>query len=586
MRTRPPLVLIVLTVVLALGLFAPAALAAPRDAAVESLAALAIQQAELTAGDGAAGDRFGYSVALFGDTALVGAAYKPVGTNDQQGAAYVFTRSGAIWTQQQQLTASDGATGDRFGSSVALSGDTALVGASLKTSGANVYQGVAYVFTRTAGVWTQQQKLTASDGVAYDLFGGSVALSGDTALVGARRKTVDGNIYQGAAYVFTRSATVWTQQQKLTASDGAVRDAFGLAVALSGDTALVGAPDKTVGGNFGQGAAYVFTRTAGVWTQQQLTASDSAEGDQFGDAVALSGDTALVGAYGKRRGANPYQGAAYVFTRTAGVWTQQQQLTASGGAYDLVGSSVALSGDTALVGASFMTVGTNDSQGAACVFTRSAGVWTQRQKLTASDAAAGDGFGDAVALSGDTALVGASYKTVGTNVEQGAAYVFAPWLGHAIGAAAGPHGTITPSGRTAVPLGGSQSYTITPERGYHVAEVRVDGRSVGALTSYTFTNVTRDHAISATFAIDTYALTSLVGTAGHGCVTPAGTQTVTYGATPTFIFSPDRGYYASRLTIDGVAVAFSAPNRYTFAPVTGRHTLQVFFTTAPRQALR
>ena len=153
-------------------------------------------------------------------------------------------------------------------------------------------------------------------------------------------------------------------------------------------------------------------------------------------------------------------------------------------------------------------------------------------------------------------------------------------------ASAGPHGAIDPSGWMGLPPGGSQRFTITPELGYHVADVRVDGRSVGAVTSYDFVNVTRDHTISAAFAIDTYTITPRVGTAGHGFVSPALPQTVTFGSTPTFTFSPERGYYASRLTVDGVAVGFSGPNRYTFAPVDGSHVLQVFFTVAPRQALR
>ena len=161
-----------------------------------------------------------------------------------------------------------------------------------------------------------------------------------------------------------------------------------------------------------------------------------------------------------------------------------------------------------------------------------------------------------------------------------------PTAAFAIIASAGPHGTISPNGWVSVPAGYSPRFTITPERGYHVADVRVDGRSVGAVTSYDFVNVTRDHTISAGFAIDTYTITPRVGTAGHGFVSPALPQTVTFGSTPTFTFSPERGYYASRLTVDGVAVGFSGPNRYTFAPVDGSHVLQVFFTVAPRQALR
>ena len=328
---------------------------------------LIYREQKVIASDGAAEDYFGVSVALSGDTALVGAYGDDVGANSNQGSAYVFTRSGTTWTQQGQLTASDGAADDLFGYSVALSGDTALVGAWRDDVGANYDQGSAYVFTRSGTTWTPQGKLTASDGEAGDIFGNSVALSGDTALVGAEYDHVGANSDQGSVYVFTRSGTTWTQQGKLTASDGAAGDYFGISVALSGDTALVGAYLDNVGANMWQGSAYVFTRSGTTWTQQgKLTASDGAAEDRFGISVALSGDTALVGAYLDDVGANIYQGSAYVFTRSGATWTQQGKLTASDGAADeLFGVSVALSGDTALVGADSDTVGANSDQGSA-----------------------------------------------------------------------------------------------------------------------------------------------------------------------------------------------------------------------------
>ncbi|MSQ08671.1 MAG: hypothetical protein EXR44_05165, partial [Dehalococcoidia bacterium] len=200
------------------------------------------QQQKLTASDGAANDFFGYSVAVSGDTAVVGAW----GDDSAKGSAYVFTRSGSTWTQQQKLTASDGAAIDYFGYSVAVSGDTAVVGAY----GDDSYKGSAYVFTRSGSTWTQQQKLTASDGAANDYFGGSVAVSGDTAVVGAYGDDSE----KGSAYVFTRSGSTWTQQQKLTASDGAANDFFGWSVAVSGDTAVVGARSD----DSSKGSAYMF----------------------------------------------------------------------------------------------------------------------------------------------------------------------------------------------------------------------------------------------------------------------------------------------------------------------------------------
>ena len=275
---------------------------------------IGVQQAKLVASDGAVSDSFGRSVALSGDTALVGAYFDDGGANRDQGSAYVFTRSGGVWTQQAKLVASDGAANDYFGASVALWGDTALVGAYGDAIGANTGQGSAYVFTRSGGVWMQQAKLVASDGAATDGFGVSVALSGDTALVGAYTDDVGVNSDQGSAYVFTRSGVVWTEQAKLVASDGAANDYFGFSVALSGDTALLGAYGDAIGANMGQGSAYVFTRSGVVWTQQaKLVASDGAGNDNFGISVALSGDTALVGAHLDDVGANSNQGSAYLF---------------------------------------------------------------------------------------------------------------------------------------------------------------------------------------------------------------------------------------------------------------------------------
>ena len=246
-----------LALALLVCLLAPAASASAGPAATppaDPLALLAVQQAQLLAFDGAAGDYFGYSVALSGETALVGAPWGTVGSNVEQGSAYVFVRSGAGWIQQAKLLATDGAAYDNFGYSVALSGETALVGAP----GGNAEQGSAWVFTRSGADWSQQAHLTASDGAAGDWFGYRVAISSDTALVGSPQQTVGGNADQGSAYVFTRSGASWSQQAHLTASDGAAHDYyFGNSVAISGETALVGAPGDTVGSNTLQGSAYV-----------------------------------------------------------------------------------------------------------------------------------------------------------------------------------------------------------------------------------------------------------------------------------------------------------------------------------------
>jgi trimeric autotransporter adhesin len=381
-----------------------------------------VQQAKLTGSTSS----FGYSVTLSGDgnTLLIGAQDTTVNGRQSQGAAYVFTRSGTNWYFQAQLTTSDGAVNDQFGSSVSLSsdGNTALVGAISKTLGGNDHQGVAYIFTRSGSVWSQQQELTASDGEAGDQFGYSVSLSGDgnTALIGPSQKSNGGEVY-----IFTRSGSVWSQQQVITASDRKGGDRFGNSVALSddGQTALIGAYGNVFNNNYmNSGAAYVFTRTNSVWSQQQkLTASDSAQFDRFGYSVSLSGDgeNALIGAPFKTI-AHQYGGAAYLFTRAGNIWSQQQELTAADSAEnDMFGRSVSLNGDgwTALIGAPYKTVNGYPVPGTAYVFTRSGSVWSQQQELTASDGTAGDQFGSSLSLSsdGNTALIGSHRR---------AAYVF------------------------------------------------------------------------------------------------------------------------------------------------------------------
>ena len=378
------------------------------------------QRQKLLESDGSLNHLFGSAVAVSGDTAIIGASGSD-GLVRNSGSAYVFVRSEGIWTQQQKLFASDGAFNDRFGAAVALSGDLALVGATGDDDWGS-FSGSAYVFVRSGGVWTQQQKFLASDGAMNDVFGFPVALSGDTALIGAHRDDDQGED-SGSAYVFVQSSGIWTQQQKLVASDGAARDRFGWSCALRGETALIGADLDDVFG-FDSGSAYVFVRSGDTWSEQQkLQATDRAAGDQFGSSVALTSSTAVVGARNDDdRGTN--SGSAYVFTRSANVWTQQQKLIASdGAANDRFGDSVALSGDTALIGVRSDDDPRTDS-GSAYIFVQDGGTWSQQEKLRASDGAANDYFGYSVALSGNTALIGAPYDD-DRRRDSGSVYAFA-----------------------------------------------------------------------------------------------------------------------------------------------------------------
>jgi hypothetical protein len=272
------------------------------------------QQAKLIASDSTAGDHFGWSVSLSDDTALIGAVNDDSNGN-YSGSAYIFTRTGTTWTQQAKLIASDGTAGDHFGYVVALAGDTALIGAPFDDDNGGA-SGSVYVFTRTSTIWTQQAKLIASDSGAGDHFGWSVSLSDDTALIGAVGDD-DNGVDSGSAYVFTRNGTTWIQQVKLHASDGAELDQFGCSVALAGDTTLIGAPFDDDNGNF-SGSVYMFVQTGTSWIQQaKLLALDGAAEDRFGWRVSLWRDTALIGAVNDDDNGND-SGSAYIFTKESG----------------------------------------------------------------------------------------------------------------------------------------------------------------------------------------------------------------------------------------------------------------------------
>ncbi len=464
------------------------------------------QQAYLKASNAGLGDEFGYSVAVSGDTVVIGApgeASSATVINGNQadnsasdsGAAFVFVRSGTTWSQQAYLKASNAEANDMFGFSVAVSGDTVVVGAYREDSSATgidgdqadnsaPFSGAAYVFVRNDGDWSQQAYLKASNTGAGDFFARSVAVSGDTVLVGAPREDgsatgIDGNQADnkapasGAAYVFVRSGSVWSQQAYLKASNTGNGDEFGYSVAVDDETLVVGAiwEDSSatgVNGNqadksaFAAGAAYVFGRDGTSWSQQAyVKASNTGAGDQFGSRVAVSGDTVVVGARWEASSATgidgdqadnsaPCSGAAYAFVRNPGApgsWSQQAYLKASNtGAGDQFGWSLAVSGDTVVVGAHMedsSATGIDGNQadssaadsGAAYVFVRSSGAWGQLAYLKASNTGANDNFGSSVAVSGDTVLAGASGEAsdaTGVNgnqanngaVDSGAAYVF------------------------------------------------------------------------------------------------------------------------------------------------------------------
>lgn len=441
------------------------------------------QQAYLKASNTGAGDHFGHAVALDGDTLVVGAWDEDSGSsgiNGNQsdnsgndiGAVYVFVRSGGIWTQQAYLKASNPDDIDTFGTSVAISGNTIVVGAQGEDSnaiGSNGNQsdnsvaqaGAAYVFVRSGTTWTQQAYLKSST-AGFNNFGNSVAIDGNTIAIGAEgedsasagingSETGTGAPSSGAVYVFTRSGTTWSQQAYIKSSNSQSGDQFGNSVALNNDTLAVGAVGEDsaatgIGGNqgdnsaSGSGAVYVFIRSGSTWTQQAyVKASNSTANSSFGGSLSLDSNTLAVG--------TDNASTAYVFTRSAGAWTQEALLqganTENG---DQFGISVAVHGDTLAVGASgedsaatgINGDGANNSasdSGALYVFTRSGTTWTQRDYIKASNGEAGDSFGSAIAVNNGTIAGGTPFEDsnatgVGGNqadnsaADSGAVYIF------------------------------------------------------------------------------------------------------------------------------------------------------------------
>jgi predicted amidohydrolase len=376
-----------------------------------------LEQAKLLASDGEERDQFGRCVSIDGDTALIGV---PNGDNngEETGSAYVFTRSGNSWTQQAKLLASDGAAGDDFGYSVSLDGDTAIIGAYHDDDyGEN--SGSAYIFTRDGTTWDQQAKLLPLDETFR--FGECVSIDGDYVIIGNQFNDENG-WNSGSAYIFTGNGSSWTQQAKLLASDGEAEDYFGISVSIDGETVIIGAYTDNDNGNY-SGSAYIFTRSGSSWTQQaKLLASDGAPYDYFGWSTSIDNNTAIIGAF-EDDDNEENSGSVYIFTRSGSSWKQQAKLLASDGEErDWFGYSVSIEGDTALIGAHEGDYYEQHS-GVAYIFNRSGSSWTQEAKLHASDYAAGDHFGFSTSISGDSVIIGA-WADDDYGSSSGSAYIF------------------------------------------------------------------------------------------------------------------------------------------------------------------
>jgi hypothetical protein len=403
------------------------------------------QRAELTAADGAANDHFGQVVAVDGHTLVVGAPGKQVGSNAGQGALYVYSdEDTGSWAKVATLTASNGAAGDQLaggaGNSVAVSGNTIVAGVPGRTISSSPSQGCAYVFTRNgsaASGWASasQTELRASDAPAGQSCGeglaGAVGISGDTLAFAGTHSIglVSGSErFNGSIYIFKRAAGSWTQNQELKMSGDGCCNNFGRALAIDGSHLVVTNPVTAA-------SASVYTAGAGGFSQSG-TLTPAAFDPSFGIAAALSGNTAVVGGSKADDGTGHVRGAAYVFNMTPGASHELAKLTDpdvveyNGGN---LGASVAISGDLVAVGApsqpaaGHTTPDTTSGTGMIDLWSKPSAGWVSSSKpiqVRADDAAPFSRFGEAVGLSDKELFVGSDYRTINANPSQGAAYVF------------------------------------------------------------------------------------------------------------------------------------------------------------------
>ena len=415
-----------LTRILLLALILAPAVGAQHGAAPPSAVA-AIEEAILTSSPTVdMNDRFGSAVAVQGDLAIIGAPGDG-DAGDFAGAAYVYSRASGAWQLEAKITGSTGFN-KRFGVSVALDGDTALIGATGEDTDPADDAGAVFVFTRSGTTWTEQARLSASDGTASTStvqFGNAVALEGDVAVIGAAGDGDANAVRRGAAYVFTRSGGVWTEAAKLTRPDvdASDNDRFGTAVAIQDDRVFVSTPrEEAAPATFGR--VFEYTRAGSSWTQTaELVPAPQPGLSSFGSALAADGDRVLVGANLSNAG-----GAAFTFVLDGGQWVEESELRVAlppAGTSGQFGGAVALDGDTALVSSPQWSQGAGVRRGAVYVFTRSGAVWTERDLILASDGQAEDQFGSAVGLADGRAMVGAPFARVGNETFAGKVYALA-----------------------------------------------------------------------------------------------------------------------------------------------------------------
>ena len=371
---------------------------------------------KLSASDGKTDARFGCSVSIDDDYAIIGA----VEDNEngyRSGSAYIFKLEGTIWTEQTKLLPSDGLAYQNFGVSVYIDGEYAIIGATGDDSN-GLDSGSAYIFKREGTIWTEQTKLLPSDGEEDYIFGGCVSLYGDFAIIGSTGDKENGE-YSGSAYIFKREGTIWTEQTKLLPSDGEQFESFGRSVAIDGDYTIIGAPGDNDNG-YVAGSAYIFKRNGNLWSEQsKLLASDGEKYDYFGRSVSIDGQYVIIGAWGDES----RSGSAYIFKREGEIWTQLEKMSPSDiDSGDYFGFSVSINGDYAIVGAE----GDNAKAygaGSAYIFKRNGVTWSKHAKLLAPDGEEKNWLGCSVSLNEDNVIIGA-LGADGNKPKSGSAYLF------------------------------------------------------------------------------------------------------------------------------------------------------------------
>lgn len=355
--------------------------------------------------------QMGESVCVSGNFAISGSPYETVGVNTDQGTVIIFRHNGNQWIPMQKITDATGAAFDRFGTSVSISGNYAIVGSYMDDVGANSNQGSASIYQYNGTSWVLMQKITDAAGAADDYFGFSVCISGNYAIIGAYQDNVGANNDQGSASIYQYNGASWVLINKITDPAGAQNDYFGYSVSINGDNALVGSWGKEIGANNDQGNAHFFHYDGSNWVYTQ-TVNDQAivnAGQKFGWSVSISGNYALIGAYGD----DLQKGAGLFFHFNGSTWVFSGKVKMPDGqANDFFGNSVCITGNYAIIGTPRDNIQTSIQQGSVSIYQRVANNWQRLQYLPEAYGSSGDQFGNSVSIDGTNKrfMVGAHFS--------------------------------------------------------------------------------------------------------------------------------------------------------------------------------